>query len=572
MLKIQNKYIDYLEKITQELSKVSLAGVTTENLALKTKIDLIENQELIVPIIGAFSAGKSSLLNSFLNRNYLPVGITPETALASELRYSQEEYIEAIDTNGHISKFKIDEMDKIVEIADNFRFLKIYINSNKLKEIEPLVLVDMPGFESPLDIHNQAIMEYISKGVHYIVLTGVEDGTITRSMIRQLRDIKEYGRDFSFFLSKTNLRAKAEVDDVIDNLQEQIEEYFDIQKDVIPIDDDGGESFRKMLLDIDPEYLFENLFLDSLKSDYFTITETLNTTISSLTKDKQKNEEVIEELKQSLQTLQREKERLISEAKDNYSDSSIKRVVNSVGKELSSSIEELTASAITGGQDAMTHHISDIVRHVLITSLKDSMTDISDNIVDNFSASLSSLNTSMSDFTMSENWLLKLTDSTKDILKGSENLLHNVVDNRNKSRNNNKIYKILTTVLATTTTILTPIIELVIIFLPELLGGLFEKYQQQKQKEQIEKAILTQVIPSLKRELRHKLPEIFNQQIQEMIQDICNRFESIIEEKQQTIELAQKEFNEDKQNIENTIQLYKAVSDNITAITNNTLY
>jgi len=532
----------------------------------------IKKFDLVVPVVGAFSAGKSSLINSFLDKTYLPVKLTPETALATELRYSNNEYIEAVKEDDTIERFAIDEIGKITEIAYKFKYLKMFINNQKLKEIEPLILVDMPGFESPLDLHNKAIMEYINRGVHYIVLTSVEDGTITRSMVRQLTDIQEYGRDFSFFLSKTNLRAKSEALDVANNLQEQIEEYLDIDKEVILIDDNGGESLKKILFSIEPEELFKNIFLNTLKDNYYEIIEMINISVSALGKDKQKNEEVILELKEAFEKIQDERDRLIEEANERYSNSRVNRIVEEVGKALSNNADELVASAINGGQDAMSQLILEITRHTLITHIKDSMNDISNEIVDTLSNSLTGLNQSMSEFSMSDNWLEKITDTTKNMIHNTKNGLDNIINERKKSGNSDAIYKTITTILATTTEVLTPIVELVIIFLPELLGAFFDNYQKRKQEEQIKTNLHTQVIPSLKRELRVKLPEIFNQQVQEMISNISNQFEQVIEEKRVTIEETQKKIDEENINIEAQINLYKEVGNNITNMANNILY
>jgi len=572
MLNIQYKYKNYLCDIEKNLKKITIPSLLKEQFSLNKLSDLIQNKELLIPIIGSFSAGKSSLINSFLGKNYLPTGITPETALATELRYSEEEYIEAIKEDDTIIKFQIEEISKITKISDKFKFLRMFINNQNLKEIQPLILVDMPGFESPLNLHNQAIIEYINRGVHYIVLTSVEDGTITRSMIRQLTDIQEYGRGFSFFLSKTNLRAKSEAQEITKNLEEQIEEYFDIEKKVIQIDDNGGDSLQKILLSIEPEKLFENLFLDSLKENYYAITEMLNTTISSFGKSKKRNEEVIDELKESFLKIKIERDRLVEEANERYSNANVNKIVEAVGKELSNNLDELVISTVNGGQDSMSHLISEMTRHVLITHIKDSMSDISNDIIDNFSNNLSNLNTSMSEFTMSDNWLEKISDTTKGMIGNAKSGLDDIVKQRNKSEDNEKIYKVITTILATTTTILLPIIELVIIFLPEILGGFFEKYQEKKQKEQIENMILTKIIPSLKRELRSKVPQIFNQQVQEMIKNISNQFEDIIEEKKQIIEATQQEIDDKNINIQEEINIYTEVKNTITTLANNTLY
>ena len=572
MLTSQKNYIEYLVNLDSELNKVSIPQNMINNISLSSKQNLVRNTELLIPIIGAFSAGKSSLINSFLAKNYLPVGLTPETALATELRYSEEEYIEAVKSDDSIIKFNIDEIENITLIANEFKFLRMFINNQRLQDIEPLILVDMPGFESPLDLHNQAIMEYIDRGVHYIVLTSVEDGIITRSMVRQLTDIQEYGRGFSFFLSKTNLRAISEAEDIAENLQDQIEEYFDIDKKVILIGDNGGKSLQKILLNIEPEQLFQNLFIDDFKENYYAITEMLNTKISSFGKDKKRNEEVIVELQQSFQKIQDERDRLVDEANERYSNANVNKIVEAVGRELSNSLDELVNSAINGGEDAMSHLISEITRHTLITNIKTSMSDISTNIVDSFSTNLTSLNSSMSEFTMSDDWLGKITDTTKNMLDNAKGGLDKVVNGRKKSGNNDKIYKVITTILATTTTVLAPIIELVIIFLPDLLSGLFSNYQKKKQEEQVRNTIMTQIIPSLKRELRTKLPEIFNKQVQEMIENISNQFESIIEEKKQTIEATQQEIDNKNINIQEQINLYKEVNSNITTLSNQTLY
>jgi hypothetical protein len=251
--------------------------------------------------------------------------------------------------------------------------------------------------------------------------------------------------------------------------------------------------------------------------------------------------------------------------------------VEAVGRELSHSVDELTSAAMNDKQNDVSRLISEIVRHALITHVKSSMNDIGQDVVDSFSSKLMALDTSMSDFSTSEGWLEKITESTKNVLLGAKNGLEDIVNERKgrsplDPRNQDKMYKVVTTILAMTTTVLNPILELVIIFLPELLGGLLDGYQKRKQEEQIRNNIMTQIIPSLKRELRSKLPEIFNQQIQDMIKSIGARFESVLEEKQQTIEAAQREMDNKSIDIQKQITLYKDTASRIATIVNTALY
>src|ERR1700683_1731785 len=44
-----------------------------------------------VAVLGRFKAGKSSFLNHFLGRSFLPVGVVPVTAVVTEIRYGSRE-------------------------------------------------------------------------------------------------------------------------------------------------------------------------------------------------------------------------------------------------------------------------------------------------------------------------------------------------------------------------------------------------------------------------------------------------------------------------------------------------
>ena len=572
MLKKKKQFIEYLSDIDTEIKRTALTEHAINTFQIERYIDLIRNQELLVPVIGAFSAGKSSLLNSFLGQKVLPEGITPETALATELRYSSEERIEAINTDDRAETFLIEDVNKLRKRASEFKYIKMYLNNDKLLEIEPLVLVDMPGFESPLEQHNKAIMEYINKGVHYVVLTSVEDGTITKSMTRQLENIKAYKRDFSFFLSKTNLKPHEEIEEIRLRVKDQLEDYFAKFDEIELVNDDGGESLKGILTKINPEKLFDNLFSESLKDQFFLIKGELNTQISALGKSKSQNDDAVEKLKKALGEITRKRDFLIDEAKSKYSDSNVNRVVELVGRDLSESLEEIVNAGVSGGEPAISKVINEIVKSSLIRNIQDSMKEVCGDIVDDFAVGLSDLNTTMSEFTLSDNWLEGITNTTKKVFDSVSGGLESLLNKRKGDTNNDVIYKTITSVLAITTAVINPILELVIVFLPDILNTIFGSMQKEKQKNQIRQAILTDIIPSLKRELRVKLPSIFNEQINRIINDIASQFELVIQQKKESIESAQREVDEKNIDIEKTIATYKSANQAVTTLANNTIY
>ena len=217
MLPKQQAFFDYLQGLEQAIAPFNDGDHTI--YAPETLAELQKNvaeQELIVPVVGGFSAGKSTLINAFLSDPYLPVAITPETSLAAELHYAEsaaQERLELMGRDGHVETLSKDRFDVVKERAGDSKLVRVYLHEQVLGKIEPLILVDMPGFESPLDLHNEAILTYIEKGVSYIVLTSIEDGTVSRSMVRQLADIRNvngrgsFQRDVSFYLDTRKNRS-----------------------------------------------------------------------------------------------------------------------------------------------------------------------------------------------------------------------------------------------------------------------------------------------------------------------------------------------------------------------------
>jgi GTPase SAR1 family protein len=573
MLKIQRKYIDYLLKVDAEIRRTNLTESVINSFQVKDSIKIIESTELLIPFIGAFSAGKSSLLNSFLGEKKLPEGITPETALATELRYSENERIEAVNSDGDTEKFSIGDIEKIKDRAREFKYLRMHLKNHNLLKIEPLILVDMPGFESPLDLHNQAIMEYINRGAHYVVLTSVEDGSITKSMIRQLENIQEYRRDFSFFLSKTNLKPSDEAAEIKQRVEVQLEDYFDKTEGVTLVDNHGGESLGKVLFKINPEKLFEHIFKEGLKNNYFIIKAAINTNISALSRSKEENDNAIKQLKKSLTATIRKRDQLIEEAKGKYTDANIDFIVETVGRELSDNIDELVSVGISGGSQALSNAISDIVKNSLISNVQNSMRDISDDIIDDFSAELTDLNAMMTNFSLSENWLENITLTTKKIFDSASGGLNNLLKARKgNAKDKDATYKAITTILAVTTEVVNPLLELVIVFLPDILEAISKSIQENKQRAKVQQTILTKTIPSLKREVRTNLSEVFNSQVHEMILNIAEQYETTLQGIHASIEASQKEIDKKNINIEETIQAYKDATDHITTLVNKTLY
>jgi hypothetical protein len=116
--------------------------------------------------------GKSTLVNALLGRALLPVGVTPLTALATTVRYGQDEGVTAVFADGHSEQFPLGALDDLVTERGNpgnrrgLASVTVVVDSPVLAQ--GVELVDTPGAGS-VYAHNtteaQAALETMDAAV-----------------------------------------------------------------------------------------------------------------------------------------------------------------------------------------------------------------------------------------------------------------------------------------------------------------------------------------------------------------------------------------------------------------------
>lgn len=566
MIKTQKKYIDYLQEV-----KNILKDTNVEISKINFYEEKINNTELIVPVVGGFSAGKSTLINQFLGENILSTALTPETALATELRYSENSYIKAIKKDDTFDKYEISEIDIIKEKAKNYKYIKLYLNNQKLQEIEPLILVDMPGFDAPIEHHNQAILNYLNRGIYFIILTSIEDGNITKSVLREITNIMEFGKDFSFCLSKTNLRTENDIKAVQNIIEDQLKDYFDFNKEIILTDNSSGLELEKILNNIDIEELFKKVFLSDLKFNHIENESSINIILSTLKVSREEVLKTIAELENSIKNILNKKEQMIEEAEEKYSNTNIDGIINKITNELNLQKEVLISYAIANPNN-ISQEINEIVKNILIPEIRKRIKDVSNRIVDDFSIELKNLENNLDNSNFDNNWIEKISYSTKNILEKAQNGLSTIVDERRSKETDDKLYKAITTILGVTTSFVAPIIEIIIIFLPEIVRFISGKAKEKQQKEKISEQISISIIPEIKRKLRETIPQIFNDYLKNTIETISQEFETQLEQKRQEIIVTQQDKEDNIKDIEQEILKLENIKKDLQFLATKNLY
>lgn len=556
MLATQKKYITYLREVQALNEPDVLLGDSVSEL----QATLIET-ELLVPVIGAFSSGKSSLLNIMLERDILPVGIAPETDLATELRASQEERIEAVKEDGSFTTFSLDQFNVVSQRASEFNYLRLFVDSDQLRRISPLVLVDMPGFDSTLDGHNKAIQRYISLGQHYIVLTSVEDGTISKSVQRNLQTLLSADCEFTFVLSKCNLKPQSDVEAIKNAIAEQAEVLFDYEQPVLCVSDREGDQLVERIGDIDPELLFKKACSHKMLNLHGSITQSIELTIKSLLNSEKQSEKVIQDLQESLDEIDKKRSEILKDIHAQYAGQSVSRCLSAVSSDLSAETPELANMIAAGDTQMLKNAVTDIVRSTMMREMRLEIDKINGSVSERLSGFIDRANLSLKELEVPDEWVEQFSEKLGAGAIELEGTLRGLSSKLSMSNEAGRSFKIAMTTVAVTTSVVVPLVELLIIFLPEILKLLSNIGAKEQARSKLKNTLIPKIVSSLKLEL----PEIFNNEINSLVQKVSESYEEKIKSKREALVNANKsrskEASENQANIAELKQLHLVVNE-----------
>jgi len=556
MLNSQKNFVEYLEQVNALVKKAEI------DKSKDTLIKLVKEQELLVPVVGGFSAGKSTAINAFLGEDILSVAITPETALATELRYTDgQAYAQGVKENGQIEELSLDEFVKLKERAEDFAYAKVFLNNEKLKSIEPLILVDMPGFDAPVEAHNKAIMEYLARGAYFVILESASSGTLAMSIKRHIENLQTLGRSFSFALTKCDLKPQSELDEIKTSIADELKDSFDYDKSVFLLDLKGG--LDKVIKDTNSEQIFENLYKDELKFDFKDTKSSLQTKISALKANKNEALEAVKELEKAVEKINSTQENLNTDTNECAQNAAI-ATINVVAESLRLKASEI-ANAALNGEEAMNSVVSEIVQNVLLKEFNARSKTQRERLINTFKGQISDLN--LDSLNIDVTWVNDISKSINNALmdistKPKDNLFTEYGD---------KAVKILIVPLGKLLSKLPvplqlkPIIVGLTTFLPTIIGFF-------KGKTIDEKALGVEVVSKIKESLQNEVLNAFKNNFEAIQKFIAHSFKAKFEEKQAEINAAQEQKAQILGELEDKIQALNGVSGELDSLANKYLY
>lgn len=186
-------------------------------------VPLIEHFEIRIPLIGAFSCGKSSLLNALLGESVLATAVTPETAVPAELRFGPErQFVGCLPDGRRVPLSEADLRENRLAPLLPAGWVEVQLPSPALAARPLLVLVDLPGWDSGVAAHERVIDDYAGRSLAYGVVVSVEEGALRDSLRRALLELAIAQMPVVLIVSKADKRPPEDVQSVAERLRADI--------------------------------------------------------------------------------------------------------------------------------------------------------------------------------------------------------------------------------------------------------------------------------------------------------------------------------------------------------------
>ena len=492
------RVIDLLDELKRIAEKNNLLKLVEDIEILKKEVLAYKAK---VVFVGSFNAGKSALINSFINQDLLEENIVPETDIATELIYGNSEHVILTKYSSELITCPVESIKEYsAKEYDKYCYV---INNTSLKQISDYIIVDMPGFDSGIEQHNKALMQYIDKGAIYIIVIDCEKGGISDSVASFVSEIKNYSNNIGIILSKCDKKIATDIEMIKSGVECQITGLIGYTPPVIissKYDERVSENVNEFINSFGAQAIFDSKFnneINVMKNKLFraltVVKESLEFNSDELDKkmyDREKSKKIL------LDKMDLEKKKLRNKLQNKVKFN----ILNDVSNALNARASDLAISAQSGGQ-AFSHAVNRVIRPVLIESTER-----------NIEISFQEL---IADLQFSELGEV----NSKDIENQINTIFGKLQEISSKAESHNGLYKSILTAFAVTTTVVAPWLELVLIFLPEiikLLGWISKNNQVEMIRNKIIYEIIPQIISKLEPEIQKSLIDIEKQMIEEI--------------------------------------------------------
>lgn len=522
--------------------------------SLSKKLSEIPNTvndfKIKAPLIGLFSAGKSSILNKYLDIN-LPVGIEAKTSVACEFVFDTDEYLEVISDNNESNRKSIEELKDLT--IENCSFVRMHLNSPKLLNMKDITIVDMPGLDSGYEQHNKAIRNYINSASYFIIIMDIENGTIKKSLLDFLKELNLYKLNFGFIISKYEQKSQENIEAIIKNTKDTILNFIgnDASVGKVSVKESDIADFENMLSNMQVEDIAKNCLYSNLKLILEEdLLKELNRKLKYDRFDKSEIDKNIRELEKKARDIEKSIEKEAYFIKNKANNQVVSSIISDISNTLSENADMLVSKA-KENSSSLGNAINQLMRPVISLSsdrhLKELLKEVYGRIQLDFNSIAGDLQINSVSFD-------NLDEGNKQIdvaIDGIIALASRYLPAAGLATAGTLAGTAAASAAITASMVAIPVAAALAVAFAPFIGKIIKQIKAESRNQEIKNQILGSVIPDVLQQVRDKLEVSISEQtdsfikaIREKFEDEQNNIREALEKAKNDKEISENEFNE----------------------------
>ena len=199
------EHIEFLKEVAQELGQQNILN----GLNAIQKRASQQNANLLIPLVGEFSSGKTTLLNALTDSKKLETATKPTTATIYEIHFGCNK----CEANVVLSDGQVAHFDDLGELKNDqlsdAQIVTVFDTSTKVPS--STILVDTPGLSSPVIKHRQVLVDFLPSADAILLVVDINQ-QVTRSLTDFIDMIKLSKRPVYIVLTKSDTKSVSEIE------------------------------------------------------------------------------------------------------------------------------------------------------------------------------------------------------------------------------------------------------------------------------------------------------------------------------------------------------------------------
>lgn len=210
--------MDILNELLIISNELKLTDVKAELTYIQERINT-DNKEIVIPIVGEFSSGKTTLINALTDGKKLETSSRPTTSVVYEILFGQnKEFAQLFKIDGEICNLEDISSIKNDDLS-NIERIRIFDTSNKIDE--STILVDTPGLSSNDSKHIEALSKYLPNADALILCIDANQ-QITNSLLEFLKINDLAHLPIYLVITKADTKSSSEIKGIKDYIAKNI--------------------------------------------------------------------------------------------------------------------------------------------------------------------------------------------------------------------------------------------------------------------------------------------------------------------------------------------------------------